>query len=83
MALVDDLARAFQNAGMDSSHARAVADALDGVASLTLTAQPALTAADASVVDAVYGAEEVAVINNLRTRVNELEAALQANGLLT
>lgn len=42
----------------------------------------ALTAADAGVVDATYGAEESAVITNLRTRVNELEAALRALGLL-
>lgn len=80
MALVDDLAKAFRNAGMSSAHARKVADLLDGAAALT--AQPALTAADASTVDAVYGAEEVAVINNLRTRVNELEARLRTNGLL-
>lgn len=44
--------------------------------------QAALTAADASTVDATYGTEEAAVINNLRTRVNELEARLQAYGLL-
>lgn len=42
----------------------------------------ALTAPNASVVDATYGAEESAVITNLRTRVNELEAALRALGLL-
>lgn len=43
----------------------------------------ALTAADATTVDVVYGAEESGVINNLRTRVNELESKLQALGLLT
>lgn len=43
----------------------------------------ALTAADASTVDGTYGAEEAAVINNLRTRLNELESRLQALGLLT
>lgn len=42
----------------------------------------ALTAADASVVDATYGAEEAAVIANLRTRLNELESRLRAYGLL-
>jgi hypothetical protein len=42
----------------------------------------ALTASDVSVVDATYGAEEVAVIENLRTRVDELESRLQAIGLL-
>jgi len=43
----------------------------------------ALTAADAAVVDATYGAEESGVISNLRTRVNQLESALRAAGLLT
>jgi hypothetical protein len=43
----------------------------------------ALTASNASAVDALYGAEEQAVIGNLRVRVNELEARLRALGILT
>lgn len=43
----------------------------------------ALTATNASTVDSTYGAEEAAVINNTRTRVNELETKLQALGLLS
>lgn len=43
----------------------------------------ALTAADGSVVDATYGTEEANVINNLRTRLNELESRLQGLGLLS
>jgi hypothetical protein len=43
----------------------------------------ALTAADVSVVDTTYGAEEAAVLGNVRTRVNELETKLRALGLLT
>jgi len=42
----------------------------------------ALTAADASTVDGTYGAEEQAVLGNVRTRVNELETKLRALGLL-
>lgn len=45
--------------------------------------QAALTAADGSTVDGTYGAEEAAVINNLVTRVAELETALQNLGLLS
>lgn len=52
-----------------------------GTAAVTKPA--ALTAADAAVVDAIYGAEEAGVVGNLRTRVNELQARLQALGLLT
>lgn len=48
-----------------------------------MTKGAALTAADASVIDTVYAAEEAAVLANLRTRVNELEARLRALGLLT
>lgn len=44
--------------------------------------QPGLTAEDSSTVDGTYGAEEQAVIENLRTRVGELETALQELGLL-
>lgn len=43
----------------------------------------ALTAEDTSTVDTTYGAEEAAVIANLRTRVGELEAVLVAAGILT
>lgn len=44
--------------------------------------QSALTASDSSTVDTTYGQEEADVINNLRTRVNELEARLQSYVLL-
>lgn len=44
--------------------------------------QAALTAADATAVDATYGAEEAAVITNMRTRLGELETKLKAYGLL-
>lgn len=43
----------------------------------------AMTAADAATVDAVYGAEEAGVINNIRTRVNEIEAKLRSLGIIT
>lgn len=52
-----------------------------GVAPATRPA--ALTAANAGVVDATYGAEEAAVIANLRTRLNELEDRLRTLGLLS
>lgn len=42
----------------------------------------ALTAADASTVDATYGSQEAAVLGNVRTRVGEIEAALVALGIL-
>lgn len=42
----------------------------------------ALTAADASTVDGTYGAEEAAVIGNMRTRLGEIEAALEAAGIV-
>jgi len=42
----------------------------------------ALTASNASTVDGTYGTEEQNVINNLRTRLDELEDKLQAYGLL-
>ncbi len=47
------------------------------------TKPAALTAADASTVDGTYGAEEAAVIANLRTRLGELETKLQSLGLLS
>jgi len=47
-----------------------------------LTQGAALTAADASTVDGTYGAEEAAVIGNLRTRLGEVEARLEAAGIV-
>jgi hypothetical protein len=44
--------------------------------------QSALTSADGSTVDTTYGTEEQDVIQNLVTRVAELEAVLQAFGLI-
>lgn len=43
----------------------------------------ALTPADATAVDALYGEAEQKVIENLRTRVNELDTKIKALGLLT
>lgn len=43
----------------------------------------ALTAADASTVDGTYGAEEAAVLANVRTRLNELVTALTAYGFVS
>ena len=54
-----------------------------GFYNVTPVVQPtALTTADAGTVDGTYGAEESAVIANLRTRLGELETKLQALGLL-
>lgn len=47
-----------------------------------VTQPTALTAEDATVIDATYGTDEENVINNLRTRVGELESKLQALGIL-
>ena len=80
MALVDDLARAFQNAGMDPSFARLAAAGLSATHAHTVLA--ALTVADASVIDTVYGTEEAAVIGNLRTRVGEIESRLRTLGFI-
>lgn len=44
--------------------------------------QAALTAQDTSTVDATYGSQEQGVIINNRTRIAEIEAALQSIGLL-
>lgn len=44
--------------------------------------QSALTAKDTSTVDATYGNEERDVIGNNRTRIEEIEAVLQAVNLL-
>lgn len=42
----------------------------------------ALTAADGSTVDTTYGQEEADVISNLVTRVGEIEARLEAAGII-
>ena len=42
----------------------------------------ALTAEDATVIDSTYDAVEQAVLNNIRTRLGELESRIQAYGLL-
>jgi hypothetical protein len=42
----------------------------------------ALTAKDTSVVDGTYGAEEALVVANNRTRIEEIEALLIANGIV-
>ena len=44
--------------------------------------QSALTPANINAVDATYGAEEAAVIQSLRARLNEMEARLKNSGLL-
>lgn len=43
----------------------------------------ALTTSDTSTVDGTYGAEEQAVLGNVRTRVNEIETILKNLGFLT
>lgn len=48
----------------------------------TATAQPALTPVHTGPIDATYGAEEAAILANLRTRQLELESRLQALGLI-
>lgn len=49
----------------------------------TPQSQPAaLTAATAETIDATYGEQEKKTIENLRTRINELETKLKALGLL-
>ena len=47
-----------------------------------LPQESALTAEDNSTVDGTYGTEEANVIQNLRTRVGELETKLQNLGLI-
>lgn len=49
---------------------------------ISLSKQTALTAADNSSVGSSYGTTEAAVINNMRTRINELETKLKALGIL-
>lgn len=48
----------------------------------TFQSQGTLTAQDSATVDATYGIEEVGVIGNNRTRIAEIESALQAVGIL-
>lgn len=48
-----------------------------------VTKPAALTAIDNAAVNSTYSAEEVGVINNIRTRLNELESRLQSLGLLS
>lgn len=48
-----------------------------------IESQGELTAASSATVDATYGAEEAGVINNSRTRIGEIEDALQAYGILS
>ncbi len=48
----------------------------------TVAQAAALTAADASVIDATYGATEEAVLNNVRTRLNEVDTLLDNYGLI-
>lgn len=54
---------------------------LDSLFDIKLASQT-LTASDASTVDVTYGTEESDVINNLRTRLDELETILQNMGLI-
>lgn len=50
---------------------------------IKLYKEAALTAEDATVIDSTYDGTEEAVLNNVRTRLGELETALQAIGLIT
>ncbi len=68
------LERAFkqhEHTGLDSK-------AID----VTLEEQDALTEVVGDTVDTTYGNEEVNVINNLVTRVNEIESRLKSIGVL-
>lgn len=49
----------------------------------TVAKAAALTAIDAATIDATYGATEEGVLNNVRTRLNELESRIQAYNLLS
>lgn len=42
----------------------------------------ALTTVDATAIDDTYGTVEEDVLNNVRTRLNEIEARLQAMGII-
>jgi hypothetical protein len=48
----------------------------------TIQSQGSITAVDEATVDGTYGSEESGVINNIRTRQGEIEAALVAIGAL-
>lgn len=48
-----------------------------------ITKQAALTAAVATTAGTLYGTETAALINNLKTRITELESRLRSAGLLT
>jgi len=70
------LQRAFQthrHTGLDSAKLR-LAEQIEATGELT--------AADMSGVGSTYGADEQGVIDNTRTRVNEIEAALKESGIL-
>ena len=54
-----------------------------GFYNVTPVVQPtALTGEDATTIDATYGTVEEAVLNNVRTRLGEVETKAQALGLL-
>lgn len=48
-----------------------------------IESQGSVTTPDNSAVDGTYGASEAAVIANTRTRVNQIEDALQSFGILS
>ncbi len=50
---------------------------------IKLYKEAALTSEDATAIDATYDSVEQGVLNNVRTRLDEIEAALQAQGLLS
>lgn len=50
---------------------------------LGLTNQGNITLKNESVVDGTYGAEEQAVIDNNRNRIEDIENALKANNILS
>jgi hypothetical protein len=68
---------ADQAAGNACLHTRT-----EGGAIIKLFQGAALTSADGATVDGTYGAEEAGVINNIRTRLGEIQARLQAHGLI-
>lgn len=76
-AQLDALKRAFtehQHTGLDSK----TVDLTDQIES-----QGALTPSNNGIVDGTYDGTEAAVLSNVRTRVNEIEDALQAFGILS
>jgi hypothetical protein len=77
----DQLRAAVKGARFGRHEEKALLDLIDNSAAGAAT-QAALTAADASVVDATYGSQESAVLTNVRTRVNQIEDALQAFGII-